>query len=52
MPVRHDRTVIGQVVLRGTRIVPPSCYRDRILMLALEGHEGIVKTKERLRSKV
>ncbi|XP_062511800.1 uncharacterized protein K02A2.6-like [Corticium candelabrum] len=52
MPVRHELTAIGQVVLRGTRIVPPSCYRDRILELAHEGHQGIVKTKERLRTKV
>ena len=52
MPVRHELTVIGQVVLRSTRIVSPSCYRDRILMLAHKGHQGIVKTKERLCSKV
>ena len=52
MPVRHELTVIGQVVLRVTRIVPPSCYRDRNRMLAHEGHQGIVKTKEHLRSEV
>ena len=52
MSVSHELTVIGQVVLRGTQITPPSCYRDRILMLANECHQGIVKSKERLRSKV
>jgi len=36
---------VGRVVLLGTRIVIP-------LMLAHEGHQGIVKTKARLRTKV
>ena len=43
---------IGQVVLRGTRIVVPRKLRRRVLNLAHEGHQGIVKTKECLRSKV
>ena len=50
--VRHELTYVGCVVIRGTRIVPPASLRDRILELAHEGHQGIVKTKERLRTKV
>ena len=50
--VSHELACIGQVVLRGTRIVVPRKLRRRVLDLAHEGHQGIVKTKERLRSKV
>ena len=50
--VSHELACIGQVVLRGTRIVVPRKLRRRLLDLAHEGHQGIVKTKERLRSKV
>ncbi|PFX17338.1 Uncharacterized protein K02A2.6 [Stylophora pistillata] len=50
--VRNELTFIGQVILRGTRIVIPKVLRLRVLELAHEGHQGIVKMKERLRSKV
>ena len=50
--VSHELACIGQIVLRGTRIVVPRKLRRRVLDLAHEGHHGIVKTKERLRSKV
>ena len=50
--VRQELTYVGCVVIRGTSIVPPASLRDRILELAHEGHQGIVKTKERLRTKV
>ena len=50
--VRNELTFIGQVILRGTRIVIPKVLRSRVLDLAHEGHQGIVKMKERLRSKV
>ena len=52
LPLRYELTTIGQVVLRGTRIVPPASLHSQILQLAHEGHQGIVKTKERLRTKV
>ena len=38
--------------MRGMRIVVPASFRKRVLELAHEGHQGIVKTKDRLRSKV
>ena len=50
--IRNQLTNFGFVILRGTRIVPPQSLRDDILSLAHEGHQGIVKTKERLRSEV
>ena len=50
--VRNELTFIGQVILRGTRIVIPKVLRHRVVELAHEGHQGIVKMKERLRSKV
>ena len=36
----------------GTRIVVPKVLRDKVVRLAHEGHQGVVKTKYRLRSKV
>ena len=50
--VRKELTFIGHVILRGVRIVIPEKLRQRVLRLAHEGHQGIVKMKERLRSKV
>ena len=44
--------VIGQLVLRGSRIVMPRKLRPQTLALAHEGHLGIVGTKQALRSKV
>ena len=50
--VRNELTVLGKLVLRGTRLVIPKKLRKQILDLAHEGHQGIVKTKQRLRTKV
>ena len=52
LPVRNELTFIGHVILRGTRIVMPQALRKRVISLAHEGHQGVVKTKERLRTKV
>ncbi|XP_015747522.1 PREDICTED: uncharacterized protein K02A2.6-like [Acropora digitifera] len=41
-----------KLVLRGTRLLIPHKLRKRVLDLAHEGHQGLVKTKERLRTKV
>ena len=45
-------TVVGRLVMRRMRIVVPFSLRERVLELAHEGHQGIVKTKDGLRSKV
>ena len=50
--VRNELTVLGKLVLRGTRLVIPRKLRKQVLELAHEGHQGIVKTKQRLRTKV
>lgn len=42
----------GNILLRGTKIVIPEKLRTRILELAHEGHPGMTKMKQRLRSKV
>ena len=47
-----ELTAVGRIVLRGCRIVVPTTLRRRILMLAHEGHQGIVNCKDRLRTKV
>ena len=50
--VKNELCIIGQLVMRGTRIVIPQALRNEVLRLAHEGHQGIVKMKNRLRSKV
>ena len=50
--VKDELCIYGELLLRGTRIVIPNVLRDRVLKIAHEGHQGIVKTKTRLRSKV
>ncbi|PFX13293.1 Uncharacterized protein K02A2.6 [Stylophora pistillata] len=52
LPVRNELTFIGHVIVRGTRIVIPQALRKRVVRLAHEGHQGVIKTKERLRTKV
>ncbi|KAL2079819.1 hypothetical protein ACEWY4_025563 [Coilia grayii] len=51
-PAAAELCVVGYIILRGTRIVLPKALRARALMLAHEGHLGIVGTKQHLRSKV
>ena len=47
---REELTVVGDVVLRGAaRVVVPAGLRSRVLGLAHEVHQGIVKTKQRIR---
>ena len=52
LSVKNELCVLGKLVLRGTRIVIPESLRREVLHLAHEGHQGIVKVKNRLRSKV
>ena len=50
--VKNELCTYGELLLRGSRLVIPQELRLRVLELAHEGHQGIVKTKCRLRSKV
>ena len=50
--MRGELSAIGELVLRGTRIVLPKQLRCQALRLAHEGHPGIVAMKQRLCTKV
>ena len=50
--VKNELCSYGQLLLRGSRIIIPQVLREHVLKLAHEGHQVIVKTKCRLRSKV
>ena len=50
--VKDELSVLGKLVLRGTRIVIPKALRGEVLLLAHEGHQGIVQMKARLRTEV
>ena len=41
-----------QLLLRGTRIVMPASLTSQAIALAHEGHQGVVKTKQLIRSKI
>ena len=45
-------SVDGNIVLRGNRIVIPDALQKRVIEQAHEGHQGLVKTRSLLRSKV
>ena len=47
-----ELTIVGYIVLRNCRIVIPTKLRNQVLQLAHEGHQGITKCKDRLRTKV
>ncbi|KAK7910413.1 hypothetical protein WMY93_015097 [Mugilogobius chulae] len=48
--VRDELSVHDSLILRGTdRLVVPTTLRARVVDLAHEGHQGIVRTKQRLR---
>ncbi|XP_060084268.1 uncharacterized protein K02A2.6-like [Ylistrum balloti] len=52
LPLRDELCIVGQLVLRGTRILIPETLRGMVIGVAHEGHPGIVCMKRRLRTKV
>ncbi|KAK3716437.1 hypothetical protein QZH41_016846, partial [Actinostola sp. cb2023] len=51
--IRSELTSVdGKLILRGRRIVIPDALQRRVVQLAHEGHQGLVKTRSLLRSKV
>ena len=50
----HELSVVstGDTILRDRRIVIPRSLRQQIIDIAHEGHQGIVKTKQLIRTKV
>ena len=51
-PVRNCLSVQENVILYNNKIIVPHSLRQQVLNLAHEGHQGVVRTKQRLRSKV
>ena len=51
-PVREELCMVGNIVLRGARIVVPKKLRARVIEVGHEGHQGILKMKQRPRTKV
>lgn len=47
-----ELSTCDDIILRGTQIVIPPSLQQRVIDLAHEGHQGIVKTKALLRTKV
>ena len=50
--VKNDLTVSGNLVLFGCKIIIPEKLQSRVINIAHETHQGIVKTKALLREKV
>ena len=50
--VKNELCIVGQLLLRGDRIVVPSAFCARVVSLAHEGHQGTTKTNALLRTKV
>ncbi|CAB3989579.1 Transposon Tf2-6 poly [Paramuricea clavata] len=50
--VRQEVSVLGKLIICGMRLVIPKILQKKVLNLAHEGHQGIVKTRQCLRSKV
>ncbi|KAJ1187360.1 hypothetical protein NDU88_004136 [Pleurodeles waltl] len=47
--VKEELSVDGGVLLRGSRLVVPARLREKIMDLGHEGHQGMSKTKARIR---
>lgn len=50
--IKDELGVVDGILIRGSRLIIPTALRERTLQNAHEGHPGIVKMKDRLRSKV
>ncbi len=50
--VKEKLGIYGELLKCGTRIVVPEALRDRVMRLAHEGHQGVIKMKNWLRTKV
>lgn len=49
-PIRNELSILDSYVLRGPhRLIVPLNLRSRLVTLAHDGHQGIVRTKQRLR---
>lgn len=46
--IQHELSVEAPLILRGPRVLVPLSLRNTLAHLAHEGHQGIVRTKQRL----
>ena len=51
-PVFTELVVVGGLVVRGSCVLVPRSLCDKVVWLAHEGHQGVTKTKEYLRTRV
>lgn len=49
--VLQELSTVQDILVRGDRVIPPTALRKRIIDLGHEGHPGIVRTKQRVRSR-
>lgn len=47
--IRDELSTYNNYILRGTRLIAPHSVRHALIELAHEGHQGMVRTKQRLR---
>ena len=50
--IRDELWIMGQLVMRGNKVVMPEKLWKQTIQLAHESHQGMVRTKSRLREKV
>ena len=50
LDVFQELSVVDGLVLRGTKLLVPASLWKTVVMLSHEGHQGIVRTKQLLRS--
>ncbi|XP_055604561.1 uncharacterized protein K02A2.6-like [Uranotaenia lowii] len=50
--IAQELCQVGNILMRGDRIVIPKCLREKVLALAHEGHPGIQMMKNQLRASV
>ena len=48
--VYNELSIVDEIVVKGSPIVMPQCLQDRVVILAHQEHQEIVKTKAFLRS--
>ena len=51
-PIFTELAVVEELIVRGARIAVPKSLRDKVVKLAHEVHQGVIKTKEYLRTRV
>ena len=49
---RHEFSYVNNLVLSSNRIIIPATLQSKVLSLPHTGHQGMVKTKQYLRTKV